>query len=94
MGIYVGCVPSHASNVALILNPHTGHVLLQFHVMYDDDYTTLPYLRTATVPPHWAELVRASLNTALYTERKIGTWQSLPELNVEPGDFCIGYCEC
>jgi hypothetical protein len=50
--IYVGRLPSHASNVGLILNPHTGHVLPQFHMVYDDDFTTVPYLRTATVPPH------------------------------------------
>jgi len=87
MGIYVGRSPSHASNVALILNPRTGHVSPQFHVVYNDDFTTVPYLRTATVPPHWAELVRASSTIALHTERKVGTWQSIPELDVEPGDF-------
>ena len=85
--IYVGGSPSHASNVALILNPHTGHVSPQFHVVYDDDFTTVPYLRAATVPPHWAQLVRASSTIALYTEREVGTWQSTPELDVEPGDF-------
>jgi hypothetical protein len=87
MGIYVGRSPSHASNVALILNPRTGHVSPQFHVVYDDDFTTVPYLRTATVPPHWAELVRVSSTIALYTEHEVGTWQSIPELDVEPGDF-------
>jgi hypothetical protein len=89
MCIYVGRSPSHASNVALILNSRTGHVLLQFHVVYDDDFTTVPYLRTAAVPPHWAKLVCASLTISLYTERKIGTWQSIPELNVELGDFTL-----
>jgi hypothetical protein len=87
MGIYVGPLLSHASNVTLILNLCTGHVSLQFHVVYDDDFTTMPYLHTATISPHWAELVRASLTIALYTERKVGTWQSLPKLDVETGDF-------
>jgi hypothetical protein len=87
MGIYVGRLPSHASNVSLILNQHTGHVLPQFHVVYDDDFTTVPYLRTATVPPHWAESVRASSTIALCTERKVGTWQSRPKLDDVPGDF-------
>ena len=87
MGIYVGWLPSHASNVAFILNPRMGHVLPQFYVVYNDDFTTVPYLRTAAVPPHWAELVRASSTIALYTERKVGTWQSIPELDVDPGDF-------
>jgi hypothetical protein len=87
MGIYVGQLPSHASNVALILNPRIGHVSPQFHVVYDDDFTTVPYLRTATVPPHWSELVRASSTIALYTEHEVGTWQSFSELDVEPGDL-------
>ncbi len=56
-------------------------------MVYDDDFTTLPYLWTATVHPHWSELVRASSTIALYTEREVGTWQSIPELDVEPGDF-------
>jgi hypothetical protein len=89
MGIYVGRLPSHASNVGLILNPLTGHVLPQFHVVYDDDFTTVPYLCTATVPPHWAKLVCTSLTVALYTESKVGTWQSLPKLDVDLGDFAL-----
>ncbi len=56
-------------------------------MVYDDDFTTVPYLRTATVPPHWADLVRASLTVALYTEHKVGTWQSIPKLDVDPGNF-------
>jgi hypothetical protein len=87
IGIYVGQLPSHASNVTLILNPRTRHVLPQFHVVYNDDFTTVPYLRTATVPPHRAELVRASSTIALYTERKVGIWQSIPKLDIEQGDF-------
>jgi hypothetical protein len=44
MGIYVGQSPSHASYISLVLNPRTGHVLPQFHVVYDDDFTTVSYL--------------------------------------------------
>ena len=87
MGIYVGRSPSHASNVALVLNPRTGHVSPQFHVVFDDDFTTVEYLRKMTVPPHWAELVRSSADVQLYTEGQKTTWQSLPNLDKEPGDF-------
>jgi hypothetical protein len=52
MGIYVCRSPAHASNVALILNPRTGHVSPQFHVVFDDEFTTVQYLRTTTVTPH------------------------------------------
>jgi hypothetical protein len=63
--------------------------LPQFHVGYDDDFTTVPYLCTATVPPHWAELVRASSTFALYTESEVGKWQSCPELDIDPEDFAL-----
>jgi hypothetical protein len=87
MGIYFGRSPSHASNVGLILNPRTGHVSPQFYVVYNDDFTTVPYLRTTTVPPHWAKLVEASSHLEVHTKRQVGTWQSLPELDVDLGDF-------
>jgi len=87
MGIYVGRSPSHASNVALILNPRTGHVSPQFHIVFNDDFTTVPYLRTGTVPPHWADLVRSSATIQMYTEKQIGTWQSIPDMETEKGDF-------
>jgi hypothetical protein len=87
MGIYGGRLPSHASNVALILNPQTGHVSPQFHVVFDDGLTTVPYLWTATFAPHWAELVCTSSKIELFTEQEVGTWQSLPELDIDPGDF-------
>ncbi len=84
---YVGCSPSHAANVSLILNSRTGHVSPQFHIVFDDDFTTVPYLRMATIPPFWAELVSASSKLHVYTERQVDTWQSLPELTPEDGDF-------
>jgi hypothetical protein len=31
LGIYVGHSPSHTGSVALVLNPQTGHVSLQYH---------------------------------------------------------------
>ena len=88
MGIYVGCLPSHVSNVALILNPRTDHASPQYQMVYDDDFTTVPYVCTAVVLPQWAELVSASLTKiALCTECKVGTCQSLPKLDVKTGDF-------
>jgi hypothetical protein len=88
-GTYVGWSPSHAANISLILNPKMGHISPQFHVVYNDDFTTVPYLQTVTVPLHWAALVAASATIKIYTEKQIGTWQSLPELDVESGDFTL-----
>jgi hypothetical protein len=87
MGIYVGRSPSHTTNVGLILNPRTKHVLPQFCVVYDDDFMTVPYLCTAAVPPHWAGLVEVSSHLEVYTEWQVGVWQSISELDVKPGEF-------
>ena len=50
-------------------------------------HSSIKYLRTSQVPPFWAELVCASSKLHVYTERQIDTWQSLPELTPEIGDF-------
>ena len=36
LGIYVVHQPAHAGSVSLVLNPKTGLVLPQYHVVYDD----------------------------------------------------------
>ena len=41
IGAYVGHSPRHAGNVALILDLATGHVSLQFHVVFDDSFSTI-----------------------------------------------------
>jgi hypothetical protein len=61
--------------------------ILTIHIVFDDDFTTVPYLCTATIPLFWAELVSASSKLHIYTKQQIDTWQSLPELTPEDGDF-------
>ncbi len=63
------------------------HVPPQFHVIFDDDFTTVPYLRSSQVPPFWADLVRASTKLHVYTKRQVDTWQSLSGLTPEIVDF-------
>jgi hypothetical protein len=87
MGLYVRRSPSHAANAALIFNPGTGHVSPQFHVIYDDDFTTVPYICTATIPPYRADLVCATSKLHVHTKKQVDTWQSLPEIIPENGDF-------
>ena len=56
LGIFVGHSPLHAKNVALILNPYAGLVSPQFHLIFDDHFTTVSSLRKGTTPANWAEL--------------------------------------
>ena len=41
LGIYVGHSPHHSGNVAMIYNPETGHVSPQYHVVFDNGFTTV-----------------------------------------------------
>eukprot|EP00957_Ditylum_brightwellii_P205260 15343087-Ditylum_brightwellii.AAC.1 len=43
----------HASNAALYLNLQTGCVSLQYHLVFDDKFTNIPYLYLAQTPPNW-----------------------------------------
>ncbi len=62
--VYLGHSPFHAGSVALVYNPSTGHVSPQYHVVFDDDFTTVSYMETGTIPPHWPDLVHSSSEMA------------------------------
>ncbi len=54
----------HAKSVALVYKPSSGHVSPQYHVDFDDDFTTVPYMEAETIPPHWSDLVHSSSELA------------------------------
>jgi hypothetical protein len=62
--VYLGHSPLHAGNVALVFNPQTGRVSPAYHVTFDDTFSTVPYMRAASLPPHWEELVKNSTEIA------------------------------
>ena len=68
VGIYLGQSPAHAGSVALVLNPMTLHVSPQFHCVFDDDFSTVPYMRKSEMSPNWTELVQ-SLQGIAYAKR-------------------------
>mmetsp|Transcript_5612 Transcript_5612/g.10246 ORF Transcript_5612/g.10246 Transcript_5612/m.10246 type:complete len:106 (+) Transcript_5612:126-443(+) len=58
--IYLGRLPSHAGNVALVINLKTGLVSPQFHVVFNNDFTMVTHLRKGTIPSNWKALVKNS----------------------------------
>ena len=62
--VYLGHSPFHAGSVALVFNPKTGRVSPQFHVVFDDTFSTVPYMDAGTVPPNWPDLVKYSSELA------------------------------
>jgi hypothetical protein len=55
--IYVGHSPQHAGNVALILNPQTECTSPQYHVVFDDNFTTVNDIKNSLMPSTWQQLV-------------------------------------
>ena len=53
VGAYVGRSSIHAGNVSLILNLSTEHVSPQFHVVFDETFSTVPSLKNGSVPDSW-----------------------------------------
>eukprot|EP00957_Ditylum_brightwellii_P040247 3045508-Ditylum_brightwellii.AAC.1 len=56
--IYLGHSPFHAGNIALGLNLQTGHVSLQYHVVFEDEFSTDPYIQSSEPLPNWIDIVQ------------------------------------
>ena len=52
-GIYIVNLPFYAGSVALLLNPATGHFSPQFHVVFDDTFSIVPFIREGKIPQNW-----------------------------------------
>ena len=57
-GIFLGHSPDHASNVALVLNLTTGLVSPQYHVVFDDGFSTVDFIRSQKEPSNWENLCK------------------------------------
>ena len=56
-GVFVGLSTIHSSNVPLILNMKTGSITPQYHVVFDDRYSTVASIGRDEDPPfNWADL--------------------------------------
>ena len=42
----------------MVLNPATGHVSSQYHVVFDDEFYKVPFMREGTIPPNWTDIVQ------------------------------------
>jgi len=60
VGVYLGMSPNHASNIPLVLSTTTGLVSPQFHVVYDDSFTTTTCLADNKLPTNWNDLLTTS----------------------------------
>jgi hypothetical protein len=50
--------------VALVFNPKTGRRSPKYHVVFNDTFSTVPYMDTSMVPPHLEDLLKHSSEKA------------------------------
>ena len=79
----MGRSPCHAGSVSLVLNLKTGLISPQFHVIFDDEFTTVPYLHSDHSPPNWHSLVSTSTENAT-TDQKDLTYDWLHPDKINP----------
>jgi hypothetical protein len=62
VGVFVGFSNEHSSLVPLVLNPKTGHISPQYHVIFDDKFETVPSLHPSTdsIDENFAKLFHTS----------------------------------
>ena len=71
-------------SLALVITPETGHVTSQFNVVFDDEFSTVPFMREGIIPPNWTDLVqRRSQSGAIENIDLEDTWFT-PDLEEYP----------
>ena len=56
---------SHSCQIcALVLNPQTGLLSSQFHVIFDDTFSTVSHMRDETIPPTWEDMCNNATESA------------------------------
>ena len=73
--------------MTLVFNPTTGRVSPQFHVVFDEMFSTAPYMNTGKIPPNWHDLVIHSSEVATDEDFELAkNWSSnLPPMVPECG---------
>jgi hypothetical protein len=77
----------HASEVPLVLNLGTLAITTQFHLVFDDLFTTVPSIERETEPPdHWADLCHENSTHIMVDSPKehvVDEWLNEEELELK-----------
>ncbi len=70
--------------MAFVFNPKTAKVSPQYHVIFDNDFTTVPYMERGEVPPNWEDLYRLSKESATDESLDLALeWISGQEIDID-----------
>jgi hypothetical protein len=85
--IYLGHSPRHAQTVPIVLSRKTMLCSPQYHVVFDDQFSTVPYIDRSTAPPNWGELFHHHQTDVLADDPETASQIQLsPELLSDPSD--------
>ena len=74
--LFVGMSPNHSSNVPLVLNLKTGNISPQFHVVFDDFFSTVMSMPEGDNPPaDWETIFNESRFQAYFDEHDLPSLQ-------------------
>ena len=68
VGAFVRRSPIHAGNVSPILNLSMGHSSPQFHVVFDETFSTVPSLKNGSIPASWTFICENHRELATYKD--------------------------
>jgi hypothetical protein len=69
--IYLGHSPRHAQTVPVVLNRCTGLCSPQYHVVFDDHFTTVPHTDNPNPPNNWPDLFEHNTLNVLADEPEL-----------------------
>jgi transposase InsO family protein len=77
-GIFVGFSEEHSSLAPLVFNPKTQHVSPQYHVIFDDKFTTVPSLYSVDQRNEtWSELFKQEKSEVFIDAQELTSTRSL-----------------
>ena len=84
--IYLGNSTFHSRLVDLVLNPESGLLYIQYHVVFDDDSVTVPFMREGKIIPKWLDLVQQSFQEIKPDSIKLNNTWFTPYLKDNPSE--------
>ena len=67
-GVYLGHSTHHTANVAWVMNIKTHHISPQYHIVFDEGFTTVGTQNTMCMPHNWQELYEQTKKNFLLEE--------------------------
>ena len=75
IGVYLGHSHFHSGSVALVWNPIICCINPQYHLVFDNEFSTVPYMEAGTIPSNWEHLVKYSPKMATAQDVNLAdTW--------------------